>query len=161
MTPELMAKDPCLGQLLVFDQGSGKAHAREDSSEARCRLVRQEERRAAPHYRGMWGEVLSSSGEVLGGMAPVDVREELLRRYAELAASLAEPGVRQLEDSDEWYVDLIGLPGAWATGGTPWLALEDFRSVVREWVELKLEHGDHDIPSLGGIDVCLLSQPAV
>ncbi len=90
-------------------------------------------------------------------MPHIDPREELLARYAQVAARLAEPDARQLGDEGEWFVDLVGLNGAWATGGAPWEALRHFEDAVRDWASVKLDHGDRDLPMLDDIDMNILA----
>jgi predicted RNase H-like HicB family nuclease len=107
------------------------------------------------HRMPIWGEVLSQPGEIIERMMDNDLREELLSRYAQTAASLAEPNVRQLGEG-EWYADLVGLPGPWATGQTPWDALGNFKEVVQDWASLKLSSGDRDVPPLADLDLTTL-----
>ncbi len=143
------ATDRCAGQ--IWQSGEGKI-----ASNTCPPTVRDSrESQATAHRMPIWGEVVSLSGECAVLVAEVDPREELIRRYAETAASLAEPTVHQLGEGGEWFADLIGLPGAWATGQTPWEALTNFKGVVYDWASMKLSHGDRDVPPLADIDLTI------
>jgi predicted RNase H-like HicB family nuclease len=84
----------------------------------------------------------------------IQIPEELLDRYVTVALREARP--RQLE-SGEWYADLPRLPGVWAAAGSPSECLDELRSVLREWLILKLLDADRDIPVVDDIDLtCLI-----
>lgn len=49
------------------------------------------------------------------------------------------------------FADVVGVDGAWAQGTTAEEALVELRSVLTEWVQLKLEDADDDIPPMEGV----------
>jgi predicted RNase H-like HicB family nuclease len=83
----------------------------------------------------------------------IQIPEELLERYVAVALREARP--RQIE-SGEWYADLPRLPGAWAAAGSPSECLDELKSVLTEWLILKLLDADRDIPVLDDIDLTRL-----
>ncbi len=58
----------------------------------------------------------------------------------------------QLDDGS-WYVSIPGFDGVWAGGVTRELAIEELRSVLLDWLELKRQDRDGDIPVVAHIDI--------
>jgi predicted RNase H-like HicB family nuclease len=50
-----------------------------------------------------------------------------------------------------WVADVVGLDGAWAEGPTRAVAVQNLQSVIYEWVTMKLDDGDRDIPQMDGL----------
>ena len=77
----------------------------------------------------------------------------LVERYVK--AALKHVRTRQL-DEGEWAADVVGLDGAWADGDSEEDAVRHFASVLTDWLWLKIDDGDGDIPKLAGIDLNVL-----
>lgn len=56
-------------------------------------------------------------------------------------------------ESDVWVSDVVGCEGAWADGPTRAAAVANLESVLYEWVKLKLDDGDRDIPPMDGLSL--------
>ncbi len=87
-------------------------------------------------------EVVSPSGRPI----PLDV----VRGYALLAAKQA---TLEHQEDDAWFARVDGFPGAWAYEPTPYRSVEVLQEVLFDWVLLKLEDGDADLPVVGGLDL--------
>ena len=74
----------------------------------------------------------------------------LFNRYRN--AALKKASVRQLDDGS-WYADISALPGVWANELNPRDCLNVLDEVVIDWVLLKIEHKDRDIPVLDEINL--------
>jgi predicted RNase H-like HicB family nuclease len=84
----------------------------------------------------------------------IQIPEELLDRYVTVALKEARP--RQIESGD-WYADLPRFSGVWAAAGSPSECLDELKSVLTEWLILKLLDADRDIPVVDDIDLtCLI-----
>ena len=59
---------------------------------------------------------------------------------------------RMLE-ADTWVADVAGIPGPWGDGETEQDALGVLKDVLSDWVYLKIEEHDQDIPVLTGINL--------
>ena len=123
----------------------------EVTSELRNRLVEQKEWEFSPgpHLEESdfsW----SGEGEVV---APIpgarDALQVLVERWAKIAVSHAT--VRRTEDPPGMVATVVGVDGGWGFGSTPAEALEDLESVLVDWVNLKLQDGDDDIPNMEGV----------
>lgn len=79
----------------------------------------------------------------------------LVDRYLGVAMRRAEP--RRI-DAGRWYADLPGFPGVWADGDSPKECLDTLMDVLRDWIFLKLQDGDRDIPVVDEIDLTALTQ---
>lgn len=75
---------------------------------------------------------------------------QLMNRYANLAVIRAV--FEQLEDGD-YFADVPILEGVWAKGKSIENAEEELRETILEWLELKIEDGDRDIPVIESIDL--------
>ena len=67
-----------------------------------------------------------------------------LDTYVKLALSHA----RVEPEGGEWFAEIPGFPGVWASGPTRPMALSELEDVLRQWLQLKLEAGDQDIPEV-------------
>jgi len=76
---------------------------------------------------------------------------ELIEKYKKIAVKTAR--IEQLDDGT-WYAEIPGFPGVWATDETSRenavIALEE---VLEDWIVIKIEVNDRDIPILDGIDL--------
>lgn len=75
---------------------------------------------------------------------------QLIRRYALLAAQRAD--TEQLEDGG-WYAEIRNFPGVWAQGSSEEEAAKELEAVVRDWVLLKIQDKDRDLPIIDEIDL--------
>lgn len=66
----------------------------------------------------------------------------------ETYVKLALRGARVEPEGDEWFAEIPGFTGVWAAGTNPEVALNQLESVLRVWLQLKLDQGDKDIPEL-------------
>jgi predicted RNase H-like HicB family nuclease len=75
---------------------------------------------------------------------------QLLERYVDLALnrSLAET-----MENGEYFVTVPLLKGVWATGNTIESAEADLRATIFEWLSLKIEGQDGDIPEIESINL--------
>ncbi|MFZ5453816.1 MAG: type II toxin-antitoxin system HicB family antitoxin [Thermodesulfobacteriota bacterium] len=80
-----------------------------------------------------------------------DIPYELIQKYKKIAVKTAK--VKKLDDGT-WYAELPGFPGVWATDETSkenaLIALEE---VLEDWIVIKIEVNDRDIPIVDGIDL--------
>jgi predicted RNase H-like HicB family nuclease len=81
----------------------------------------------------------------------VDPLESLIERWTDVAVSHAR--VRLLDDV--FVADVVGVPGAWSSASTGDAALLSLREVLIDWVRMKLDDGDTDIPQMEGIRLVL------
>lgn len=82
-------------------------------------------------------------------------RGDVLDQYVATAIRGAQP--RQLEDGS-WFVDLESFPGVWADDRSPDESLSALAEVLEDWLVLKLQLGDTNIPIVDNIN---LNLPAV
>ncbi len=90
------------------------------------------------------------------------VLRPLIEEYVSFAISRST--IEQLAD-ETYYAAVPEIPGVWADSASPQSAREELAEVIREWLELKIEDEDYDIPSLNGLDLnanlrYLLSAPS-
>jgi predicted RNase H-like HicB family nuclease len=78
---------------------------------------------------------------------------QLINRYAMLAALRAE--TERLQDGS-WYAEIRNFPGVWAQGQTEEEAIEQLKTVVRDWALLKIQDKDRDLPIIDEIDLNVL-----
>ena len=67
-------------------------------------------------------------------------------------AALGPAHFERLDDGT-WYAEIAGFPGVWANEPTQELCLQVLEEVLAEWLALKLEDADDDIPVLAGINL--------
>ena len=80
---------------------------------------------------------------------PEDVTEDLVNQWAKIAVSRAR--TESINDPVGVVATVAGLKGPWGFGHTPEEALTELESVLVDWVTLKLEDGDNDIPEMEGV----------
>ena len=75
---------------------------------------------------------------------------QLIGKYADIAVRHAR--LQQI-GRGEWFADILGFQGAWASESSPKLTLEELREVVKDWTLLKIEHRDGDLPVIEEINL--------
>lgn len=83
-------------------------------------------------------------------VAPSDTQVRLITPYID--AAMRRVIIERLEDGI-WYAEVAELPGVWSDGRDPAACLEALKSVIEEWIVLKLRNGDADFPTLDDIDL--------
>lgn len=79
------------------------------------------------------------------------IPEHLMSTYVRLAMKkVAAP--KQLEDGT-WYAEIPELTGIWANGEDLKQCLDELEEVLLDWLLIKIEHEDRDIPIMDGIDL--------
>lgn len=78
---------------------------------------------------------------------------QLIEKYARLAAQRGQ--MEELEDGS-WYAEVRYLPGVWAQASSEDKVLGELKAVVRDWVLLKIEDKDRDLPEIGTINLNVL-----
>jgi len=103
-------------------------------------------------------ELLSSTQNDEGDFSgpkdrPVLNEGEALNRLIEqwVDAAVSHAVIRDTENPSELVATVAGINGAWGYGGSDEEALKDLKSVLIDWVRLKLQDGDDDIPSMEGL----------
>ena len=82
-------------------------------------------------------------------ITPKDVTEDLVNQWAKIAVSHAK--TESIDDPVGVVATVAGLKGPWGFGHTPEEALSELESVLVDWVTMKLEDGDNDIPDMEGV----------
>jgi predicted RNase H-like HicB family nuclease len=77
------------------------------------------------------------------------IPEILFRRYIEGVMTMARV---ESEDS-KWFAEIPGFTGVWGEGDTQEQALEDLKDGLDDWLILKIEDEDRDLPVIAGIDL--------
>ena len=54
-----------------------------------------------------------------------------------------------LDEDQEWYGEILELPGVWAVGQTEGACRAELQSTLEGWLALGLQLG-HDIPAIDG-----------
>jgi predicted RNase H-like HicB family nuclease len=94
-------------------------------------------------------EEFSDAGKGQAGARPV----LLIDRY--VLCAMRAVVVERLEDLS-YFAEIPGFQGVWADGRSGRVAERELEAALRAWVELKIEHGDRDLPVVGGIDLNVL-----
>ena len=81
------------------------------------------------------------------------VPEQLLTRYIHAALKNALP--KLLEDQS-WFAEIPSFNGVWACGENPHECLNELREVLVDWLLLKIEHADRDIPIMDEINLNMI-----
>jgi|SRR5215510_6103796 len=79
--------------------------------------------------------------------------EQLIARYLREAIKSAD--LKRLEDGT-WFGEITTCPGVWASADEPDQAILELKDVLFDWVVLKIEHGDRDLPQFGEINLNLI-----
>lgn len=75
-----------------------------------------------------------------------------LRLAPYIAVAMAKARAEAMEDG-RWFAELDDdFPGVWADGASREDSLAALADVLHEWIIVKAEHGDDDIPVLGPFD---------
>lgn len=78
------------------------------------------------------------------------IPDTLFDKY--LDAAMHEATAERVDDG-EWVAEITALPGVWADSDSQATAFKVLREVVAEWLFLKIEDEDGDIPRMGGVDL--------
>lgn len=78
--------------------------------------------------------------------------EQVKNISAFVRKAMAQCGLEKLEDNT-WYAAIPGFDGVWANASAPLSAVKELESVLLDWLSLKLEDHDDDIPFIDGIDL--------
>ena len=81
--------------------------------------------------------------------SPEDATYTLIEQWAEIAVSHAM--VRGINHPAGMIAKVVGIKGALGFGHSEKEALDELKSVLIDWVTLKLDDGDDDIPSMEGV----------
>lgn len=81
---------------------------------------------------------------------PDRLPRQLIERYIRSAVRRAM--TEQMSDG-RWYAEITLLPGIWADGDTEAAALAELESVTEDWILLKIEDHDRDLPVLETLDL--------
>lgn len=68
-------------------------------------------------------------------------------------AALRQATLRDIDDPAGVVATVAGLDGVWAHGADARAAKAELLDVLIDWAALKIEHGDDDIPSIGGVSL--------
>jgi len=71
---------------------------------------------------------------------------DLIVSWAE--ATLFHAVVRRIDDPDGFVATVVGIDGVWGFGDSAHEALQDLKSVLIDWANLKLKDRDDDIPNM-------------
>lgn len=85
--------------------------------------------------------------------SPEDAAQKLIEQWAEIAVSHAI--VRGINDPVGMIARVVGIKGALGFGHSKQEALDELKSVLIDWVTLKLDDGDDDIPSMEGVHLVI------
>ena len=78
---------------------------------------------------------------------------QLIRRYVDRAMRRAE--TKQYPDG-QWFAEIPGFPGVWGSQDSEAAALDELRETLHEWVLLKIQDRDRDLPVLDFINLNVL-----
>lgn len=87
---------------------------------------------------------------------PASERElptQLIDRYVSRAMLRAE--VKQYPDGS-WFAEIPGFRGVWANNSSQEKTLAELEETLHEWIVLKIEDGDRDLPVVDSIDLNVL-----
>jgi hypothetical protein len=78
------------------------------------------------------------------------VPEQLFEAYLNEAMRQVAP--RRLEDGT-WFTEIPGFDGIWGSACDLATSVADLRDALFDWLVLKIEHSDRDIPRLGDLNL--------
>jgi predicted RNase H-like HicB family nuclease len=78
---------------------------------------------------------------------------QLIGKYVDRAMIRAE--AKQYPDGT-WFAEIPGFPGVWANQPSEEAALEELRDTLHEWVLLKIQDRDRDLPVVDSINLNVL-----
>lgn len=77
--------------------------------------------------------------------------QQLIDRYMHEALKLT--AVSRLQDSSHFFAEIPGFEGVWASHEDLSACVAELRDVLFDWIVLKIEHNDRDIPVVAGISL--------
>lgn len=83
--------------------------------------------------------------------------EEILNRLVDQWVRIAVRHARVRKIDHMYIADVVRVDGAWADGSSEAKALKRLSGVLHEWVTMKLEDGDDDIPPMEGVHLVVQS----
>jgi predicted RNase H-like HicB family nuclease len=99
---------------------------------------------------GIWGETFTQ----IEGSRTVTFRKPipmlLIKEYADFA--VRQVNIEKTEDGT-WFAQIPAMPGVWADEASIPEAVDVLREVVFDWVLVKIEAGDRDMPVINDIDL--------
>jgi predicted RNase H-like HicB family nuclease len=90
---------------------------------------------------------------VAGHSTERELPTQLIKRYIDRATLRAQ--IKQYPDG-EWFAEIPGFPGVWASQSSEDATLEELQETLREWVLLKIRDRDRDLPVLDFINLNVL-----
>jgi len=87
------------------------------------------------------------------GPSERELPAQLIGRYVSRAMQRAE--VKQYPDGT-WFAEIPGFPGVWENEASVGETLSELQATLREWVLLKIQDQDHDLPVVDFIDLNVL-----
>jgi predicted RNase H-like HicB family nuclease len=78
------------------------------------------------------------------------IPEALVEQYCN---SALKPAILRELDNRTWFADIPGFHGVWANENTPVDCVTVLREALQDWLLLKIEHEDRDIPIVDDIDL--------
>jgi predicted RNase H-like HicB family nuclease len=102
------------------------------------------------HVEGIWREQFAQIEGYREVTFSRPLPMSLIDRYATLAVRQAT--VRRLDDGT-WFAEIPGFDGVWADESSVADAIGVLKEVVFDWVLVKIEAEDRDLPVLGEIDL--------
>ncbi len=85
---------------------------------------------------------------------PEPPKEALINRYAQRAMLRAL--TVQFPEDQSWFAEIRDFPDVWGDGVSEQASLEKLESVLRHWIEWKIEDKDRDIPVIDSINLNVL-----
>ncbi len=99
-------------------------------------------------FRVVWAQSAANTEYVVPDFPSVP--EQLIDRYVRMA--LRRAVVERTEDG-KCFATILVLPDVWAEGATPAKAISELAEVTRQWVVMKIEEHDRDLPVLESLDL--------
>jgi predicted RNase H-like HicB family nuclease len=81
------------------------------------------------------------------------VPEQLFEAYLNEAMKRVSP--KRLEDGT-WFTEIPGFDGVWGAADDLEKSVAELREALFDWLVLKIEHGDRNIPLLGDLSLNIL-----
>lgn len=57
---------------------------------------------------------------------------------------------------ESWFAEIPSFPGVWASSSSEEETLAELEETLHEWIALKIEDGDRDLPVVDSIDLNVL-----
>ena len=103
------------------------------------------------HLEGISEERLSQDFQEVVSRTPLPIG--LIQKYVKAAVTLA--AVKQHPDG-QWFAEIPNFPGVWAKEASKKASLEVLEDVLFDWLLLKIQDGDRDLPVIDTIDLNVL-----